>query len=497
MDIRKNTILYGPPGTGKTYNTVKYAVAIIENKNLSEINSESYKVVLERYNKYKDGGLIEFVTFHQSYGYEEFIEGIKPAAGEDTDEAGVIRYDIQPGVFKRFCEKAISSVIKQQDDDTGFNGNPTVWKVSLEGSGDNPTRTECMENGHIRIGWDEYGETITEETVYDIGGKSVLNAFISKMKKGDIVFSCYSENIIDAVGEITGDCEWHDEYPKFKRVRNVKWLVKNIRQNILSVNNGKALSASTVYKLNISISDAVNIIKQNAPASVQTANEKHNYVFIIDEINRGNISKIFGELITLIEPAKRIGQAEGMVAKLPYSQTMFGIPDNLYIIGTMNTADRSVAAIDIALRRRFRFREILPDINVLRGINVESVNIGSMLGKINDRIEALYDREHMIGHSYFLPLRESPSLETLAVIFEADIIPLLQEYFYEDYEKIRMVLGDNNKNIDDGDRFITAKQTDYKKLFGSGEETEENFIYKINPAAFRNIGAYLKIYEAR
>lgn len=496
-DISKNTILYGPPGTGKTYNTVIYAVAIIENKNLSDVDSklepEGYKKLLDRYNKYKTEGLIEFTTFHQSYGYEEFIEGIKPVKNEDSDEPNNIQYDVLPGLFKRFCEKAGNPVTKQQKNDIGLNNEPIVWKVSLEGTGDNQTRAECMKNNHIRIGWDEYGETITDDTEFKRGGKNVLNAFIWKMKRGDIVLSCYSAATIDAIGVVAGDYEWHDEYHRYKRVRKVNWLVKNIRQDIIDINNGISMTLPTVYKLNISVSDIMNIVKQNTPSSAQVVEEEKNYVFIIDEINRGNISKIFGELITLIEPTKRIGQAEEIKIKLPYSQTMFGVPDNVYILGTMNTADRSIAAIDTALRRRFRFKEIMPDTNVLNGINVEGVNIKDMLNKMNERISALYDREHVIGHSYFMPLKKSQNLKTLATIFSDDIIPLLQEYFYEDYEKIRLVLGDNKKDIDDKDRFIIAVQNDYDKLFGSSEGFDETFFYKINNEAFDNIEAYRKI----
>lgn len=191
--------------------------------------------------------------------------------------------------------------------------------------------------------------------------------------------------------------------------------------------------------------------------------EKKNHVFIIDEINRGNISKIFGELITLIESSKRIGQPEGMKAKLPYSQQLFGVPDNVYIIGTMNTADRSIATIDTALRRRFRFKEMMPDADVLKGISVEDISVSEMLARMNKRISVLYDREHTIGHSYFIPLRDNPTIEQLAEIFENAIVPLLQEYFYEDYEKIRLVLGDNNK-----DNNACCLENDSRKIFRNG-----------------------------
>ncbi len=152
-DVAKNTILYGPPGTGKTYNTVIYAVAIIENKLLDDVKKESYSGVLERYNQYKADGFIEFTTFHQSYGYEEFIEGIKPVM-DNTDDQTDIQYQISSGLFKSFCDKAGHPVLRQEKSDIGINMSPTIWKVSLEGTGDNPTRKECMENGHIRIGYD-------------------------------------------------------------------------------------------------------------------------------------------------------------------------------------------------------------------------------------------------------------------------------------------------------------------------------------------------------
>ena len=190
-DVGLNTILYGPPGTGKTYHTVIYAVAIIENKELETVKAEAYQDVLDRYNEYKLQGRIEFTTFHQSYGYEEFIEGIRPSAvdeGEDA-ESGNIQYSVQPGMFKKFCEKADRPVaVKAGCGDLEIGENATIWKVSLWGTGDNEVRTECLANGHIRIGWDQYGKDITDETDFSIGGgRVVLNAFMNKMQIGDTV----------------------------------------------------------------------------------------------------------------------------------------------------------------------------------------------------------------------------------------------------------------------------------------------------------------------
>lgn len=220
-DISLNTILYDPPGTGKTYHTVLYAVAIIENKTLAVIADEDYSDVLMRYNEYKSQGRIEFTTFHQSYGYEEFIEGIKPALSAE-DEAANIQYSVQPGLFKKFCDRAalpLSSGTTTPIIDEGA----AIWKVSLQGTGDNEVRRECLKNGHIRIGWDGYGKDISDETDFSKdGGRVVLNAFINRMQIGDVIFSCYSASTIDAIGIVVGDYEWHPEYKHYCRLRKVK-----------------------------------------------------------------------------------------------------------------------------------------------------------------------------------------------------------------------------------------------------------------------------------
>jgi 5-methylcytosine-specific restriction protein B len=211
-------------------------------------------------------------------------------------------------------------------------------------------------------------------------------------------------------------------------------------------------------------------------------NKDKNYVLIIDEINRGNISKIFGELITLIEASKRVGADEELKVRLPYSnEKAFGVPQNLYIIGTMNTADRSIAHIDTALRRRFKFIEMMPDYELL-DFEVYGIKIDKMLKAINERIEVLYDREHQIGHSYFLSLKDNENsinkLDKLVDIFENQIIPLLAEYFYSDWSKILLVLNDNG--------------------FVKGEEKEaggfKKKIYKVEVT--KDIEKFKKIYNS-
>lgn len=488
--IPKNLILFGTPGTGKTYSSIQYAVAIIEEKLFADVKAEDYDAVFARYLKYKEDGLVAFTTFHQSFGYEEFIEGIRPVvSSEDKAESGrEIEYEVHDGIFKAFCDKAGTPIGNGGNIDLGIGKNPSVWKVSLEGTGDNPTRTECFANSHIRIGYDGYGETLPDTYEKGDNGRNILNAFYYKMQIGDIVLSCYSNKTIDAIGIITGEPEWHNEYPHYKRLRKVKWLVTGINEDIYELNSEKLMMQPSVYKLSISVSDALQLIKKLKPSIFTQKVKIPNRVFIIDEINRGNISKIFGELITLIEPTKRIGASEQLRASLPYSGQNFGVPDNIYLIGTMNTADRSIARIDAALRRRFNFVEMLPESETLKDILIDGIDIAKMLDTLNKRITVLLDREHTIGHSYFLqPLKADPSIDRLAMIFENEIIPLLQEYFYDDYEKIQLVLGDNQKP-DDSTRFI-VKKTDALKLFGNADIDFPEY-YEINSAAFREVDAY-------
>ena len=315
LNFPLNTILYGPPGTGKTYNSMFYSIGIVEkNKNIFNLK-ENNEEIFKKFKEYKDKNLIKFITFHQSYGYEDFIEGIRPDLDNESKD---LKYMIHSGVFKDICNKA-----------------------------------------------------------------------------------------------------------------------KNDREN--------------------------------------------NYVLIIDEINRGNISKIFGELISLIEPSKREGEKEELEVTLPYSKELFTIPKNLYIIGTMNTADRSIALLDIALRRRFNFIEIIPQYDILKNRKIKNIELDLLLIAINERIEFLLDREHTIGHSYFLNIN---TFEDLVQVFRNSIIPLLQEYFYDDFEKIKSVLGDNG--------FIFSKNI-YINLKGNNPK---KYIYKIDEETLKVPENYQKIYSS-
>ncbi|WP_271424017.1 AAA family ATPase [Aequorivita sinensis] len=217
--------------------------------------------------------------------------------------------------------------------------------------------------------------------------------------------------------------------------------------------------------------------------------QDNNYVIIIDEINRGNISKIFGELITLIEPSKRLLSEDPnehpKQVRLPYSKKLFGVPKNLYILGTMNTADKSIALLDSALRRRFSFTEMPPNSSVIKeNISIEGIEVEKLFETINSRIEFLIDKDHTIGHSYFLKIKDNQTIEALALIFKNEIIPLLTEYFYGDFEKIQLVLGDNKDWKSKGDsKFFSIKPSQQKALFGKEEAVEgydEKIMFELN-----------------
>lgn len=427
-----NQIFYGPPGTGKTYHTINEAIFIID----PQFDFyQSRKKIKDKFEELVSSGQIVFTTFHQSMSYEDFIEGIKPIA--PTSENSSINYKIENGIFKNLCKKA----------------------------------TEKKASVNFDEAYSLFVNDVIESGTIELTSLVQKKPFTVRINSNETAVAIPKTEIATEMGVTK---EMMRDYVINGVVKDWKTYTTTIGEYLKS-------------KYNISV--------QNID------NTKKNYVLIIDEINRGNISQIFGELITLIEEDKRLGKKEALEVTLPYSKEKFGVPSNLYIIGTMNTADRSVEALDTALRRRFSFEEMMPmhellspsalycqllwdyesadwedpefkekevqffdfaqvsedflaqrkeiwevmkadyirdDFSYFDDFEYNGFNLQVILEKINKRIEILLNRDHLIGHSYFLKVRTE---EQLKATFKNNIIPLLQEYFYGDYEKIGLILG--------------------------------------------------------
>lgn len=472
-----NQILYGPPGTGKTYNTINKAIEIANPKfNTNEELDEKAerKAINEEYKRLVNEGQIVFTTFHQSMTYEDFIEGIKPVIDENEDGEKSVVYEIKDGIFKKIVGQSKQlEHINRNDIDWD---NADYYKMSLGGKNNPHEHEYCISNNLAGISWG--GEEDLTELLKITNWKSYRNSFSSqfpkiveeskfniqasfslgKMKIGDIVVATKGNHIIDAIGKVTGRYIFDDENPtSLLHFRNVEWFAKNLNatpDRFLKKNISQQ-SIYQFYNSDVKIEAFKELTSTSKP-------EKKKYVIIIDEINRGNVSQIFGELITLIEEDKRLGNKEALEVTLPYSKEKFGVPSNLYIIGTMNTADRSVEALDTALRRRFVFEEMPPKYD-LEGLQQElfGFKAGEILKTINQRIEKLLDRDHQIGHAYFINKNET----TIVDSFYKNIIPLLQEYFFGDYGKIGLVLGSGFvKKLEQEAVFAQFEHIDYSQF---------------------------------
>ena len=438
---RKNIVLHGAPGTGKTYDVPELAVRLCDPSFMSK--GRSREEIVKRYNQLKDDERLTFTTFHQSLDYEDWIEGLRPV----VDETSQVTYEIEDGVFKRLCEAAERS--KLEGNQYGISPDADVWKVSLKRTGDNDVRKDCMEKGYIRIGWDAYGDDISDETdgsSRNDKGKKILNAYINKMKVGDIVMSCYSSKEIDAIGVITDDYRYDESLPAYKRIRPVHWLIKGKRENIVETNGGKEMVESTVYRLKSIHVDDVKTILEKYGVFIEQEKDDKPYVMVIDELNRGNVSKVFGELITLLEADKRKGSKNEESVKLPYSKKSFHVPDNVYLIATMNTADRSLGSLDYAIRRRFAFiaerpigladdrfnAELFEKVSRLFVKNFDEYKASGWDATMRllpaDTLSDEYKPEDVwIGHSYFL-MRDEEGVDNTRERILYELIPLLEEY---------------------------------------------------------------------
>ena len=452
-----NLILCGPPGTGKTYTSAEEAVRLC-----GEPAPDDRDKLMQTYRGLRAAERIEFVTFHQSMSYEDFVEGRQPTTDSDdgkTSSSG-FRLKTVHGIFRRIAERAEKSRGRSVDGDPITIEGRQVFKMSI-GNANLPEDTHLFKEaigggyallGYYDIDWSDDRFENREEiinackTVEDrdtkVDGRSMRvqmpHIFRNRVRKRDIVIVSKGNSLFRAIGEFTGGYEFNPR-PEggYAHRRAVRWLWVDDQGVPVSKIYTSKFKPQPIYQLDNS--------KLNIPALERYLNRQRgdgpadpeSFVLIIDEINRANISKVFGELITLLEPDKRLGQPNELKVRLPYSGDDFGVPSNLHILGTMNTADRSIALFDTALRRRFTFREMMPDPSLLDATC--GLDLPRILSTINKRIEYLYDREHQIGHAYFIDCASQADVDA---VMRDKVIPLLAEYFFEDSEKIAAVLGD-------------------------------------------------------
>lgn len=421
-----NRILYGATGTGKTYNTINHALSIIEHKSLEKLEIESREELKKRFDAYKEKGKIKFVTFHQSFSYEDFVEGIRA----ESDKDGNLNYLVKDGVFKEIC-----------------GVKPSNQFSNLIGS--------------------EFGRGYILQSINS-------DCLSVKKPNGNLIHLSLDLALL-----------------LLEKVVENEITVEDINQK-LAIEKLEANPLLEPYIINGYCTVWANLIQLMLDNRVPENIEKSPCVLIIDEINRGNISRIFGELITLIEDSKRAGAKEELSVTLPYSKQEFTVPQNVYIIGTMNSSDRSLTGLDIALRRRFTFIEMPPQPKLLEGVNVDGIDIKRLLTVINQRIEALLDRDHCIGHANFMHLKEQPTLNNLSNIFKQKIIPQLQEYFFDDWAKINLVLNGNG--------MLHSKPIEKSAIFPNVDSEELGYFEDKNawdlvPTSFDNIESFTKIIQ--
>ena len=494
-----NQIFFGPPGTGKTYNTINEALKIVDPEfyaaqkdDRSALRARFQELQLNDDNEAK--GQIGFATFHQSMSYEDFIEGIKPSPPEAGDE--FLKYAIEDGIFKNMCRIAGDSLVTHPEKHSisltaAQFKQAEFYKTSLGNTrdrDDDEVYEYCIENECISLGFggglDYSGKS--EADIRKIGAQeglgaydvTAMNLFVNHLKEGSFVVVSNGNRYVRAIGKVTGPYEFKEQSPfpnnpHWNHFRQVDWSYagKDIPSGELY---NKNLSQMTIYKMDKREVNPAFFLKEKDDLAQK---KSKNYVLIIDEINRGNVSAIFGELITLIEPNKRAGQREALSATLPYSKATFSVPSNLHIIGTMNTADRSVEALDSALRRRFSFKEMAPDSTIIADhgklkatkgvIKPEGIDLPRMLDAINRRIELLRDKDYRIGHSY---LMEVETVEDLKVAFKDKIIPLLEEYFFSDMGKLSLILGG---------KFIEPSEAQAESVFAGNHGYDEVLVNEL------------------
>ena len=469
-DLSLNQILYGPPGTGKTYK-------------LSNIMGDFTQILNTSSDKYIDDTIREMLKIENYTWYQVSAAILYDAAMSKINNGWIKIRDtknnndmVSHELFKARSEKSSSKSPQQtMSADLLFHVKEDCKYVKVKRKSP-PFIFEKNEKSEWRVDTeilnDECPEAIELYEKYkEIKDKKIDTNYTKQNFKFATFHQSYGyEEFVEGIKPVfDSENENEDNEISYRIEKGIFYQCCEDALRLAGYKDGLNKFCT------LSKEERTLILNDSVP----------KYAIFIDEINRGNISKIFGELITLIEPSKRLSADDEIIVELPYSKEKFGVPSNLYIVGTMNTADRSIALMDTALRRRFEFVEMMPEYDKLNKTIIEGINIGEMLKTINDRIEYLYDRDHTIGHAYFINVAD---METLANVFKNKILPLLQEYFYDDWEKIRLVLGDS--------QFIKEKKPS-SGLFKSGTDyINDKILYEIDKEAFYDKQNYLKIYNS-
>jgi len=508
-----NLILYGPPGTGKTYRTALEAVRLCDGAAAYPDTAEGRDALMLRYRELVDARQIEMVTFHQSFSYEEFVEGLRPEA-DGTSETGGFNLKPESGVFARIAERAQMRV-KRGAERVALDDR-AIFKMSLGQSNDPHSAwvfEDSLEQGYAIFGfrdvdWSDprfanrdaiFAELEArfpdERITSQMGMVKSPDRFRNQLKIGDIIVASKGLNAFRAIGIVEGDYEYVPRPDgRYSHRRKVSWLWSDpdgVPVGELSPDT--RFSLDTIYelprtRLNLQVLERLLNSASDGEGDIgQDGGDLLPHVLIIDEINRANVSKVFGELITLIEPDKRLGMPNALKVRLPYSKREFGVPANLHIIGTMNTADRSIALLDTALRRRFRFEEMAPDTSIPAFVAAENstgLPLSDVLNTMNRRIEYLVDRDHRIGHAFFIGCQTKADVDA---VMRDKVIPLLQEYFFDDWNRLAAVLGEKDK----GGNFLTCEMIE--DPMGEGGEPLKSWRVR----SYFDEGAYTRLVSGR
>lgn len=507
--IPLNQILYGPPGTGKTYNVVTKALVILDAGFMA--GQPDRPAMKARYDELVAQGAISFVTFHQSFGYEDFVEGIKPVM-----QGGQLSYVLEDGIFLE-AVRAAGGALHRMGEQTApaaresalaqtpqpepsplLSPNAQVWRIYIDGGAPiSQLRDKVLARGEMRVG--HFGMSPRDwNTVSADELHSTAALFRDGVRVGDLLLLASGVDTVAAVGIVTGEYTYDPTTDpmlslEYVHGRAVNWLQTGLRVDAREL-TGKRFSPVTLQRVKDVSAETVlqrlgiaplpfksPTASEPDPVQTEEAAPPRRHVLIIDEINRGNVAKIFGELITLLETGKRAGRAEALTVKLPLSRRALSVPDTLYVVGTMNTADRSLTQLDTALRRRFTFQPVWPEPEVLRELTIDGITLDlrKFLYAINERIERLLSREQMIGHAYLLDI--PGDLPGVAGALRERILPQLEEYFFDDWGKIREVLDDPHK--EEHLQFVQERKI-------GGEKR-----HRINEAAFGELEAFRLVYS--